>query len=156
MKYQTKRSLQELTTTIQLKMGKNDDQIRKNLDEYNNIKTKIAALKKKETGNLTQRDFTDDIYNKGVPAEIFVESHQSEMFSNLLIVLNNEKVDAFANNMAEIMDNYYKAVDEQERKKVRDQALNKFKSIMNAHQKYEDAKAAIDEENKGAPAQNAD
>lgn len=135
-------------------MGKNDEQIRKNLDEYNNIKTKIAALKKKETGSLTQRDFTDDIYNKNVPAEIFVESHQSEMFANLLIVLNNEKVDAFANNMTDLMDNYYRAVDEQERKKTRDQALQKFKQIMTAHQKYEDAKQGIAKEGDGA-AQNA-
>ena len=94
--------------------------MRKNVDEYTAIKNKISAMKKKETGSLQQRDFTDDIYKKGVSADIFVEAHDSEMFANLLIVLNQEKVDAFREQMPSLLENYYKLVDEQEHKKMKD------------------------------------
>ena len=63
------------------------------MDEFNGIKTKIQTLTKKDVGSLAVRDFTDEIYNKNVPAEMFVESHNSEMFANLLFVLNVEKFD---------------------------------------------------------------
>ena len=62
MKYPTKRSLNELAIQIQKNMHQKDEQIRKNMDEFNNMKQKISAMTKKDTGSLQVRDFTDDIY----------------------------------------------------------------------------------------------
>ena len=50
-------------------------------------------MTKKDQGNLTVRDFTDEIYEKPVPAELFVESHKSEMFANLMFVINQDRYD---------------------------------------------------------------
>ena len=93
LKYATKRTLNELAIAIQKQMHQKDEQIRKQMDEFNGIKNKIQTLSKKDVGSLAVRDFTDEIYNKNVPAEMFVESHNSEMFANLLFVLNVEKFD---------------------------------------------------------------
>ena len=92
LKYPKKRSLNELNITIQKHMHQKDEQIRKLMDEYNNVKQRISAMTKKDTGNLTVKDFTDDIYEKKVPVETFVESKESEMFSNLFLVINQEKL----------------------------------------------------------------
>lgn len=62
MKYPTKRSLNELAIQIQKNMHQKDEQIRKNMDEFNNMKQKISAMTKKDTGSLQVRDFTDDVY----------------------------------------------------------------------------------------------
>ena len=92
LKYPTKRSLNELTIQIQKNMHQKDEQIRKNLEEYNLMKQKIATMTKKEGGSLTVRDFTDDIYKGNQQADGFVEHHDSEMFSNLLLVVHNDKL----------------------------------------------------------------
>lgn len=62
MKYPTKRSLNELAVQIQKNMHQKDEQIRKNMDEFNNMKQKISGMTKKDTGSLQVRDFTDDVY----------------------------------------------------------------------------------------------
>jgi len=129
-------------------MHQKDEQIRKLMDEFNNVKQRIAAMTKKDTGNLTVRDFTDDIYTKNVPAETFVESHQSEMFQNLFLIVNQEKADAFAATLPTLMEKYYEATDAIEKRRVRDQAKQKFNDIMNNHKKYLDAKAKLQDEAK--------
>ena len=62
LKYPTKRSLNELAIQIQKNMHQKDEQIRKNMDEFNNMKQKISGMTKKDTGSLQVRDFTDEIY----------------------------------------------------------------------------------------------
>lgn len=84
--------MNELTIQIQKNMHQKDEQIRKNLEEYNLMKQKIATMTKKEGGSLTVRDFTDDIYKGNQQADGFVEHHDSEMFSNLLLVVHNDKL----------------------------------------------------------------
>jgi len=70
--------------------------MKKDSDEVNGIKQKYLALQKKDTGNLTVRDFTDDIYNSAsITQKHFVEGYGSEIFTNLLIVLNKAKIPAF-------------------------------------------------------------
>ena len=63
---------------------------------------------KKDSGNYTSRDFTDDIYTdndkgSGIPAEMFVEKYDSEMFTNLLIVCNDERRAQVDENLATMM-----------------------------------------------------
>jgi len=52
-------------------------------------------MTKKEAGSLMTRDFTDEIYDPatGIPAEMFVEKFNSEMFTNLLIVASQDRYD---------------------------------------------------------------
>ena len=91
LKFPTKRSLNELTITIQKQMHQKDEQIKKNMDEFNNMKQKIGSMTKKDTGSLTVKDFTDDIYKKHQNGDNFIGVDGSEMFTNLLLVINNEK-----------------------------------------------------------------
>lgn len=59
-------------------------------------------MTKKEGGSLMVRDFTDDIY-KSQKAEMFVESMGSEMFSNLLLVINQERLQAVRDKLPVMM-----------------------------------------------------
>ena len=45
-------------------------------------------MTKKEGGNLQTRDYTDDIYNKNPSKDLFVETHGSDLFVNMLVVLH--------------------------------------------------------------------
>lgn len=64
-------------------------------------------MTKKDTGSLQVRDFTDDVYKGTQQAEGFVEFHESEMFSNLMVVVNNEKFGAVTEKLPTLMDEYY-------------------------------------------------
>ena len=80
-------------------MRQSDEQIKKNLEEQSQIKSKITSMTKRDQGNLTVRDYTDDIYNNNPSKDLFVETHGSDLFVNMLVVLNQEKVQAFMDNM---------------------------------------------------------
>ena len=43
-------------------MRQSDEQIKRNLDEQSVLKQKIAAGSKREAGNLSVRDYTDELY----------------------------------------------------------------------------------------------
>ena len=88
LKYSTKRSLMELTAVITKNMRQSDEQIKKNLEEQSSLKQKITSMTKKDQGNLQVRDYTDDIYNKNPSKDLFVETHGSDLFVNMLVVLN--------------------------------------------------------------------
>jgi len=140
--------LNELTITIQKQMIQKDDQIRKNMDEFNNMKQKIQAMTKKDQGSLLVRDFTDEIYKSNLSKDIFVESKESESFQNLLIVVNVEKMAAFQANIPEMMTNYYTNVDLADKKRAREQAKNKFNEVMVMHKKYQNCQKMIKEDEK--------
>lgn len=91
LKYSSKKSLNELTISVQKQMVRNDEQIRKNMEELNGYKNKISNLQKKETGNLNQRDFVDDVYAKKSSEGIYIKEGDSEAFQDILVVLNGEK-----------------------------------------------------------------
>ena len=148
LKYPKKRSLNELTITIQKNMHQKDEQIRKLMDEFNGVKQRISNMTKKDTGNLTVRDFTDDIYTKNVPADTFVETHNSEMFSNLFLIINQDKIAQITEALPTMMEKYYEGTDAIEMRRVRDLAKQKFNDIMNNHKKFLDAKAKLDAEAK--------
>ena len=111
LKYSTKRSLMELTALITKNMRQSDEQIKKNLEEQSQLKQKIASMTKRDQGNLQVRDYTDDIYNKNPNKDLFVESHGSDLFVNMLVVLNQEKAQGFIDNMGELMNEYYNFMD---------------------------------------------
>ena len=126
LKYSTKRSLMELTALITKNMRQSDEQIKKNLEEQSQLKQKIASMTKRDQGNLQVRDYTDDIYNKNPNKDLFVESHGSDLFVNMLVVLNQEKAQGFIENMGELMTEYYSFMDQNEMRKIEDKAKISF------------------------------
>jgi|Transcript_24933 predicted nucleic acid-binding Zn-ribbon protein len=62
MKHSLKRDLNELVTAIQKKMHQKDEEIRKQMEEYSQLKSRIGSMSKKDTNSFTTKDFTDDIY----------------------------------------------------------------------------------------------
>ena len=102
-------------------MHQKDEEIRKQSDEYQQLKGRIGTLSKKETGTYMTRDFTDDVYGEnGIDAGMFVERYNSEMFTNLLIVANDERRDQLMGQLDTLMDRYYEQLDNAEKKRVRD------------------------------------
>ena len=67
------------------------------------MKQKIGNMTKKDTGSLSVRDFTDEIYKGNQQPEAFVEHHESEMFANLLLVINNEKLNSVNDQLPNLM-----------------------------------------------------
>jgi hypothetical protein len=66
------------------------------------------------------------------------------MFENLLLVINNEKLALFQENMFQMMEKYYEIVDNSERKRIRDKARQRFQEIIRNHKKYEAAKEELE------------
>jgi hypothetical protein len=155
LRYPTKRSLNELAITIQKQMHQKDEQIRKNMEEFTGIRQRIQAMTKKDTGNLQVRDFTDDIYKQNLPADGFVEHFNSELFANLLFVVQNERAQAFHDLLPVLMERYYEVVDAADRKRVRDAAKQKFTEIALNHKKFVLARDKLAEEGKAAAAEEA-
>ena len=60
------------------------------------------------------------IYTKGVSADVFVESKNSEMFANILLVINQDKLDGFVEGIEPMMKKYYEVADLNEARRIRD------------------------------------
>ena len=105
-------------------------------------------MTKKDTGSLQVRDFTDDIYKRNPPIDGMIKPGESEMFTNLLIVINNEKYETFVGQLPELMQTHYETVDAAEKKRIREGSKQKWNEIVQKHKQYEVAKARIDEEQK--------
>ena len=111
-------------------MRRSEEMLKKETEVHNQIKTKLSAYTKKDGGNLTTRDFTDDIYNrKELQVTNFVEGIGSELFTNLLVVLPILKIDLFAAEQDKIMSEYYKMMDENETKRFGDHAKIKLNEL---------------------------
>lgn len=69
-----------------------------------------------------QKDFRDDLYAKEsvIPADIFVSHHKSEQWADVMLVLNQEKIVSFKNEMPTLMSDYFVKFDEQESKRFED------------------------------------
>ena len=127
MKHPLKRNLNELVISIQKKMHQKDEEIRKQMDEYSMMKQRIGQMTKKDVGAYTTRDFTDDIYrDNAIPPDMFVERYNSEMFTNLLVVANDERYQILMSQIETVMDSYYEQLDAAEKKRVRDSARQKL------------------------------
>lgn len=59
------------------------------------------------------------------------------MFTNLLLVMNPDKVEAFKDDVEDMMKRYYDSVDSAEERRLRDIAKQKFNEIMKVHSKNE-------------------
>jgi len=90
-------------------------------------------MTKKDTGSLQTRDFTDEIYKRQPPVDGMIKPNESEMFANLLIVVNNDKLESFQSQLPNMMDSYYEVVDASEKRRVRESSKNKWNEIINKH-----------------------
>lgn len=79
----------EIIGMIQKKMKSEEDKLKKKQDEVQSIKMKLQGFMKKEGATLLTRDFTDEIYEQknNIDKKLFVSSHESSMFSDVLVVL---------------------------------------------------------------------
>lgn len=133
-KYNTKLSLGELCQTISKKMKDNESLIKTYFDDVNNIKTKLGAYVRKDTGNYMTRDFFDDIYtSESIEKRHFVQGYfddfESEKFTNLLCVVPKMKYQLFLSDTIEMMDDFYQGVDATELKRRPDQAKSAFNEL---------------------------
>lgn len=111
-------------------MRRSEEMLKKETEVHNQIKTKLGAYTKKEGGNLTTRDFTDDIYlKKELQVTSFVEGIGSELFSNLLVVLPKLKLDLFVSEQDKIMVEYYDMMDGNEHKRLGDHAKSRLNEL---------------------------
>ena len=106
-----------------------DDQIKKNMDEYIALKTKLSSMVRKEGGTFLTKDLTDDIYNKKLPKDVFVESRGSSMFVNLIVVVHKDKIVVFKNEIERLMNEHYETIDASELKRIPDHAKFRFHEL---------------------------
>lgn len=125
-----KQTLQELINSFQTQLSKQEALVKKNQDELNQSKQKLSTLQRKEGANLTVRDYTDDIYhNKALSQSNFCEGLQSNVWTNLLVVINKQKYQEFIDNQFMVMTRYYKELDDAEAKRFPDQAKIKLNEL---------------------------
>lgn len=98
-------------------------------------KVELAALQKKEGGNLNARDFTDDIYvSPKLNKSMFVEGKMegSDLFTNLLVVVVKNKYQIFANDLNSVMPEYYENLDKNDHKRINDQSIQRLEELRHA------------------------
>jgi len=108
-------------------MKTKEEMLKKQQEEFNSVRQKLAAMTKKEGGSYLVRDFTDDIYLKdSLDPAVFVEAAGSQVFANLIVVLQPTKLDAFNTDIEGLMKDYYEFIDNTQLKRIPDQAKNLF------------------------------
>lgn len=80
MKYRTDKSLRELTDMITQEVHQIESLMKNKLQNYNTVKSHLASLQRKQTGNLSTRSLADM-----VKKEYFVLD--SEYLTTLLVAV---------------------------------------------------------------------
>jgi len=111
-----------------------DSMLKKHQDSLNAKKLKLSMMQRKEGGNLTVRDYTDDIYQKqSLNKQQFVEGlgqgAGSELFTNLLIVVQQNKFADMKQTLSTLMTDYYEGIDSSELKRVEDLARARYNDM---------------------------
>lgn len=105
------------------------------MDDLNGKKVKLAQLTKKEGGNLTVKDYTDEIYTrKDLTQSHFIEGklkfeQVSEKFCNMLVVVPKNKMQVFKDDLRSVMKDFYENLDIVELKRIGDSAKHRFHEI---------------------------
>lgn len=98
-KYPRSRSLIDIAAIISEKFNSIDSDMKKHIDEYNQLKNTLGNYRKKEEGNFMSRDLGDVVYGK-VDKKNFI--HESKFMRNVLIVVPKNKVEYFEDNYENI------------------------------------------------------
>lgn len=91
-KYPRSRALKDIAANISEKMNSIDSDMKKSIDEYNNLKNQLSQYKKKEDGNFMARDPGDIVYGK-IAKSNFI--HDSKFMKNVLIIVPKNKIEHF-------------------------------------------------------------
>lgn len=94
-KYPRSRSLIDISQIISEKMHQIDTDMKKHIEEYNELRAQLFQFKKKEDGNFLSRDLGDIVYGN-ISESNFV--HNSKFLSNVLIIVPKSKEDQFKKN----------------------------------------------------------
>jgi len=73
-RFQRSKSLGDICHIIAERMHSMDNDIKKQMQDFNDSKNTLASLKKKEEGNLMTRDLGDIIYESNMKKDLFVNS----------------------------------------------------------------------------------
>jgi len=84
-KYPIKNSIKDLVDTVMKQLGEIDNEMKSKMSAYNAIKTNLANLERKQTGNLLVRSLTDVVDKK-----YFVLD--SEFLTTLLVVVPKHNI----------------------------------------------------------------
>jgi len=87
-----------------------------------NLKSKLQSFQKKEGSNFLTRDFSDEIYDPAhaIEKSFFISSGNSTMFTDVLVVIPSGKAALFHAEITKMMEEYYKKLDDGERKRFPD------------------------------------
>lgn len=81
-------------------------------------------MTKKDGGSFLVRDFTDEIYNANPDPTMFVDAHNSQVFTNMVVVIPKGKLQQFNEDARGLMNDYYTIIDATETKRMPDVAKN--------------------------------
>ena len=107
IKYSQGRSLPEIAGIITDKMKATDNDIKKVQDELTETRNQLNAIQKKEGDNYANFDVSDRIYKCEEikrAEDYFVEKYkQTEMFADVIVIVNKTKVEVFKNTYEKII-----------------------------------------------------
>ena len=86
------KSLKILGTKIQASQKTADDRLKKITDESNEVKSKLAALLKKDSPSFLAKDLGDLVYEKKINKGMFVNTYGSELLVTVLVVVNKKSI----------------------------------------------------------------
>lgn len=84
-----------------------DEKLKKQVEDQNDIKNKLAALQKKESNSLLQKDLGDLVYEKKISSQLFVNTHQSSVMTTVLVVVNKKMLDKFKEIYSTVLIDHY-------------------------------------------------
>ena len=116
-------------------MREHENLIKTYTDEVMKIKSQLLASGRKETGNLTARDYTDEVYNnerleKRHFVQGMLDGFASKAFTNLLCVINKSKLMQFQTEIPTLMEEFYESLNATEIKRRPEYAKQAFRETM--------------------------
>ena len=121
------KNLEVLGLNLQKRVKDSEDQVKKQHEKIQGLKTHLNQLTKKKDDNMTKSDLADYIYeNKGgkIRKEFFVNTHygphdSDPSMTTVLVVVNKKKEDFFRENYEEMLIKFNEADIEAWTKKTR-------------------------------------
>ena len=84
-----------------------DEKLKKQIEEQNDIRNKLALLQKKESNSLLQKDLGDLVYEKKISSQLFVNSHGSSILTTVLVVVHKKLIEKFRDMYPMLLLNFY-------------------------------------------------
>ena len=79
------------------------------LDEQNKLKIQLGNLQKKDSPSYVNKDLSDLVYEKNLSKHYFVNTHDSQMLTTVLVVVKKQKIEDFKKVYPNSLLNFYQA-----------------------------------------------